>query len=200
MFVKRLFDLFISLGFIVFLIPMYLLISFIILLTIGRPILFIQSRVGLNAKIFKLYKFRTMNNNKDEYDPKISDESRLTKFGKFLRKTSLDELPNFFNVLKGDMSLVGPRPLLVDYLDRYSLEQARRHEVRPGITGWAQINGRNSISWEHKFEFDLWYVLHRSNILDIKILLLTIKRVLMRKDISQNNHATMEEFHKSNEN
>lgn len=159
-----------------------------------KPRLFTQERLGLNQIPFQLYKFRTMNNACNNAGNLLPDEDRITKIGKFLRKTSLDELPELFNVLKGDMSLVGPRPLLMEYLPLYSKEQARRHEVRPGITGWAQVNGRNELSWEKKFEMDVWYVDNISFILDIKILWLTFWKVLKREGISQKGHATAEKF------
>lgn len=159
----------------------------------GKP-LFVQSRPGKNERVFKLIKFKTMT---DERDPKgnfLPDEDRLTSIGRLVRKTSMDELPQLFNVLKGDMSLVGPRPLLVAYLQRYNSEQRRRHEVMPGITGWAQVNGRNAISWEQKFEFDVWYVNHQSFWLDLKILLMTVVKVFKREGINQRGQATMQPF------
>ena len=158
------------------------------------PILFRQSRTGLNGKIFNIYKFRTMTNECDKDGILLPDEARLTKFGKFLRSTSLDELPSLWNVLKSDMSLVGPRPLLLEYLPLYSTQQARRHEVKPGITGWAQVNGRNAISWDEKFDLDVWYVDNQSIWLDIKILYMTIKKVILRDGISAKNNATMPPF------
>jgi len=157
-------------------------------------VMFQQMRPELNGQPFCMYKFRTMSNKQDEQGNLLPDEQRLTSLGKFLRKTSLDELPELFNVLKGDMSLVGPRPLLMQYLERYTLEQARRHEVKPGITGWAQINGRNAISWEEKFALDIWYVDNRSFWLDIKILAVTIGKVFQREGISARGEATMPEF------
>jgi len=160
----------------------------------GRPVLFKQMRPGLNAKPFYMYKFRTMTNEKDEQGNPLSDEQRLTRLGRFLRSTSLDELPELFNVLKGDMSLVGPRPLLMQYLARYTPEQARRHEVKPGITGWAQVNGRNAITWEEKFALDVWYVDNWSLWLDIKILAMTVVKVFKREGISAKGEATMPEF------
>jgi lipopolysaccharide/colanic/teichoic acid biosynthesis glycosyltransferase len=158
------------------------------------PVLFKQDRTGKNGKIFTLYKFRTMQELKDETGTPLPDEKRLTRIGKFLRRFSIDELPEFINVLKGDISLVGPRPLLLKYLDRYSPEQARRHEVKPGITGWAQVNGRNAITWEEKFKYDVWYIDNWSIWLDIKILFLTIWKVIKSEGISQEGQATMEEF------
>ncbi len=160
----------------------------------GRPIFFKQARPGLYGKPFVLYKFRTMLDLRDQTGKMLPDERRLTSFGRWLRSTSLDELPVLFNVLKGDMSLVGPRPLLMEYLDRYTTEQARRHEVKPGITGWAQINGRNAISWEEKFALDVWYVDNWSLLLDFRIIFLTILKVLKHEGISADGHVTMPEF------
>jgi len=157
-------------------------------------VLFKQARPGLYGKAFTIYKFRTMSGNHSESGNLLPDRERMTNLGIFLRATSLDELPELFNVLKGDMSLVGPRPLLMKYLDRYTPEQARRHEVRPGITGWAQVNGRNAISWEDKFKLDVWYVDHQSFILDLQILFMTIWKILKREGITQPGQATMEEF------
>jgi len=160
----------------------------------GRPILFRQVRPGYQGQPFTLYKFRTMTDARDAAGRLLSDEQRLTRFGRFLRATSLDELPELFNVLRGEMSLVGPRPLLMQYLERYTPEQARRHEVYPGITGWAQVNGRNALTWEDKFRLDVWYVDHWSLALDVKILLITLWKVLRREGISQPGHVTAEEF------
>jgi undecaprenyl phosphate N,N'-diacetylbacillosamine 1-phosphate transferase len=160
----------------------------------ASPILFKQQRPGLNEKIFGIYKFRTMTNEKDEDGELLSDEQRLLGVGKFIRSTSLDELPQLFNVLKGEMSFVGPRPLLIEYLDRYNDKQKRRHNVKPGITGWAAVNGRNAISWEQKFEYDVWYVDNQSFCLDIKILWMTFLKVVKRSDISSDSSATMEKF------
>ncbi|MCY7382164.1 MAG: sugar transferase [Microcoleus sp. CAN_BIN18] len=174
--------------------PFILLVATAIYLRMGSPIIFTQPRPGKNGEIFTFYKFRTMTNDRDVEGNLLPDEQRLTTIGQILRRTSLDELPQLWNVLKGDMSFVGPRPLLVSYLDRYSPEQARRHEVLPGITGWAQINGRNSISWEEKFKLDVWYVDRWSLLFDLKILFLTIFKVLKREGISQEGYATMEEF------
>ena len=165
-----------------------------IVMASGFPVFFKQIRPGKDNEPFTLYKFRTMNDIKDDKNRTLPDSERLTKTGKFLRKTSLDELPELFNVLKGDMSLVGPRPLLTQYLGRYTPEQARRHEVKPGITGWAQVNGRNSLTWEEKFKLDVWYVDHMSFSLDMKILSMTLIKVLKREGISAPGHATMEEF------
>jgi len=191
---KTMFDFFLSLIGFAFLFPILCLLSLILLFTIGTPILFKQKRPGLYGKSFNFYKFRTMTNRKDKNGNILPDEDRLTSFGEFLRKTSFDELPSLWNVFKGDMSIVGPRPLLMEYLPLYTREQARRHEVKPGITGWAQINGRNAISWKEKFELDVWYVNNQSFWLDFKIILLTIFKVLKQKDINQSNHATMSKF------
>lgn len=174
--------------------PVLAVVAIAIWLDMGRPILFRQIRPGLNGQAFSMVKFRTMSNKRDSQGNLLPDEQRLTPLGKFLRKTSLDELPELFNVIKGDMSLVGPRPLLMQYLERYTPEQARRHEVRPGITGWAQINGRNAISWEEKFALDVWYVDNCSLWLDIKILAITIWKVFRREGISAEGEATMPEF------
>lgn len=174
--------------------PIMLIIAGSIRLALGKGIFFRQLRPGLNGKPFTILKFRTMNNRRDVNGALLSDHERLTPIGKILRSTSLDELPELFNVLKGEMSLVGPRPLLMQYLDRYSPEQRRRHEVKPGITGWAQINGRNAITWEDKFKLDVWYVDHRSLGLDVKIIASTLSRVFSREGISHPGHATMEEF------
>lgn len=174
--------------------PFLVLMGLIISITMGNPIIFSQQRPGLHEKPFRIYKFRTMTDARDSSGNWLPDELRLTSFGKWLRKFSIDELPQLFNVLQGDLSLVGPRPLLMDYLPLYSSEQARRHNVKPGITGWAQVNGRNSISWEEKFQLDVWYVDHQSFWLDIKILWLTVLKVLNREGISQAGQATMEGF------
>lgn len=191
---KRLLD-FLGAGVgIVLLFPVFLVLSLIVRHKHGSPILFSQVRPGMNGKPFEMIKFRTMTDERDSYGQLLPDSERLTKFGQFLRSTSLDELPELWNVLKGDMSLVGPRPLLMEYLPIYSERQARRHEVRPGITGWAQINGRNALSWEEKFELDVWYVENRTQLLDIKILLLTLWKVIQREDISQDGEATMSKF------
>lgn len=194
---KRVFDLFLVLLSLPLILPIILLLSLLVLTLLNFPILFKQSRPGLNAKIFIIYKFRTMTNERDKDGILLPEEIRLTKFGKFLRAASLDELPSLWNVLKGEMSLVGPRPLLVQYLTRYSIKQARRHEVKPGITGWAQVNGRNAISWDEKFDLDVWYVDNQSIWLDIKILCLTIKKVIVRDGISAQGDATMPPFKRS---
>ncbi len=161
---------------------------------LGAPVFFTQERPGLNGKPFRMIKFRTMTDAKDTDGELLPDEVRLTKFGQLIRSTSLDELPELWNVLKGEMSLVGPRPLLMEYLPLYSAEQARRHEMRPGITGWAQVNGRNAISWEERFKLDVWYVDHQSFLLDCKIVLLTIQKVFVREGISAQGEATMPKF------
>ena len=161
---------------------------------LGSPVIFKQQRPGLNGKIFTMYKFRSMTDAKDKDGKLLSDAERLPRFGKLLRATSLDEIPEFINVLKGDMSLIGPRPLLVEYLERYNDEQKRRHEVRPGITGWAQVNGRNAISWEEKFKYDVEYVDKLNFLLDMKIVFLTIKKIVVKEGISQEGNATMEKF------
>lgn len=193
-FIKRIFEFTIALLALFMLLPIFLTISILVLLKMGTPIFFIQSRPGLNGKTFKMYKFRTMTNKCDKNGKLLEDKDRLSNFGSFLRSTSLDELPTLWNVLCGNMSLVGPRPLLIEYLPLYSKNQARRHDVRPGITGWAQVNGRNAISWNEKFELDTWYVENQSFVLDMKIILLTLKKVIKRDGISHNNHVTMEKF------
>lgn len=174
--------------------PILLIVAIAIVIRMGSPIFFTQPRPGKDSHIFTFYKFRTMTNDCDADGNLLPDAQRLTTLGQFLRKTSLDELPQLFNVLKGDMSLVGPRPLLVRYLDRYTPQQARRHQVKPGITGWVQVNGRNSLSWEEKFQLDVWYVDHWSLWLDLKILFLTIIKVVLRDGINQEGYATMSEF------
>ena len=195
---KRLFDFIVALSAFVMLLPIIIIVGILIRTKLGSPILFTQDRPGLNGKVFKMMKFRTMLDGKDKHGNLLPDDERMTPFGAFLRSTSLDELPGLFNVLKGDMSLVGPRPLLVQYLPLYSNEQARRHNVRPGITGWAQVNGRNAISWEQKFKLDVWYVDNQSLLLDFKILLLTVKKVFVREGISADGHVTIEPFKGSN--
>jgi sugar transferase EpsL len=191
---KRLFDLALTLPALMLLALILGGIGLLVRAKLGTPIFFRQRRPGLNGQPFTLLKFRTMTNARDAQGNLLSDSERLTHFGRFLRSTSLDELPELFNVLKGEMSLVGPRPLLMQYLDRYTPEQMRRHEVKPGITGWAQINGRNAITWEQKFALDVWYVDHESLWLDLKIIAMTILKILKREGISQPGHATMEEF------
>ena len=191
---KRLFDFFISLLLIVIFCWLIIIVAFFVRVKLGKPVVFTQPRPGKNGKVFNVYKFRSMTDERDEQGDLLPDEIRLTKFGQLLRKLSLDELPQLFNVLKGDMSFVGPRPLLVEYLPLYNERQSRRHEVRPGITGWAQVNGRNAISWEQKFEYDVWYVENQSLLLDFKILLLTVKKVFIREGISAEGQATIEKF------
>lgn len=192
--IKRLFDLVAAvLALLVFSVPLAVLV-WLIKKNLGSPVLFTQERPGLNGQTFQLVKFRSMTDARDEHGHLLPDEVRLTSFGKKLRSSSLDELPELWNVIKGEMSLVGPRPLLVEYLPLYSPEQARRHEVRPGITGWAQVNGRNAISWEDKFKLDVWYVDNQSLWLDIKILWLTVKKVLLRDGISAAGDVTMPRF------
>ena len=183
-FLKRFLDIIISLIFILCFWWLYLIIAILVRMKLGSPVLFKQDRPGLNEKIFKMYKFRTMTDEKDKNGTLLSDAERLTKFGKFLRSTSLDEIPEFFNILRGDMSLIGPRPLLVEYLNYYTNDEKKRPNVRPGISGWDQVNGRNSLSWEEKFKYDIEYVEKLSFLFDFKIVLLTIKKVLKREDIS----------------
>lgn len=191
---KRVFDIIISLLALIFLWPIMLITAVFIHFKLGSPVLFKQVRPGLYGKPFKMLKFRSMLDATDIGGNLLPDVERLTRFGRILRSTSLDELPGLFNVLIGDMSLIGPRPLLMEYLPLYSAEQARRHEVRPGITGWAQVNGRNAISWEDKFKLDVWYVDNRSIWLDLKILFLTVKKVFVREGISADGEATMSKF------
>ncbi len=193
-FFKRFLDIVYSLGFILCFWWLYIIVAILVKKKLGSPVLFKQQRPGLNGKIFTMYKFRSMTDTKDKDGKLLSDEERLPRFGQLLRATSLDEIPEFFNILKGDMSLVGPRPLLVQYLERYNERQARRHEVRPGVTGWAQVNGRNTISWEQKFEYDVEYVERCSFLLDMKIIFMTIKKIFIREGISQEGNVTMEEF------
>lgn len=190
---KRFFDFLVAFIGLILLSPLILVVYLLVLIKLGRPVLFVQTRPGLNGRPFNIYKFRTMLNVVDN-NSGLSDEDRLLSFGKTLRKYSLDELPQLFNVIKGDLSLVGPRPLLMEYLPLYSSEQARRHLVRPGITGWAQVNGRNAISWDEKFKLDVWYVDHRSFMLDLKILFLTFKKVFLSEGISAKGEATMPKF------
>ena len=191
---KRFFDVVLSFSALVLLAPVIVIVAWQIRRKLGSPVLFRQIRPGLDGKPFEMVKFRTMRDAVDSHGNPLPDAERMTSFGNFLRSSSLDELPELWNVLKGDMSLVGPRPLLMEYLPLYSEEQARRHEVRPGVTGWAQINGRNAISWEDKFKLDVWYVDNRSLWLDIKILWLTVKKVLVRDGISAEGEATMSKF------
>ena len=191
---KRLMDLCVAIILLVILAPVILLVSFLILIIDGRPIIFRQMRPGYLGRPFLIYKFRTMKDLKDKNGNFLPDENRLTSLGKILRRTSLDELPELWNVIRGEMSLVGPRALLMEYLMRYTPEQARRHEAKPGITGWAQINGRNAISWEEKFKLDVWYVDNLSFWLDLKILIMTIIKVIIIEGIAARGHATMPEF------
>jgi lipopolysaccharide/colanic/teichoic acid biosynthesis glycosyltransferase len=192
--IKRLADLIFSVLAFVILLPFFLVVLLLLLVSNNGHPFFVQPRPGRNEKIFMVIKFRTMTNERDGNGKLLSDAQRLTKIGRFIRSTSLDELPQLLNVFRGDMSLVGPRPLLVKYLDRYTPRQARRHEVRPGITGWAQVNGRNTITWEQKFEYDVYYVENISFGLDMKILLMTILKVIRREGISSGNSVSMEEF------
>ena len=191
---KRLFDIILSLLLLILFLPLFFFISVFIYLTMGKPIFFKQNRPGLNKKAFTIYKFRTMTNKKDSQGNLLPDEERLYGVGKFIRSASLDEIPQLFNVLNGNMSFVGPRPLLLEYLPLYTQEQNKRHNVRPGITGWAQVNGRNTISWEEKFELDVWYVENQSLLLDLKILFMTFMKVINRSDISSSSSVTMEKF------
>ena len=192
--IKRLFDIALTIAALILLAPLLAVIAMISIFYLGSPVLFRQQRPGRLGKPFLLYKFRTMTNTKDVTGALLTDAERLTGYGRFLRATSLDEFPELFNVIKGDMSLVGPRPLLMDYLSLYTVEQMRRHEVKPGITGWAQVNGRNAITWEEKFKLDVWYVDNQSFLLDLKIIFMTIGKILKREGISQLGQATMEEF------
>jgi len=191
---KRVFDLFISLVVLIFLSPVLLIIGLLVAVNLGRPVIFTQIRPGMHGKPFKIFKFRTMTNEKDEHGELLPNEKRRTSFGSFLRSTSLDELPELINVLKGDMSLVGPRPLLMDYLPYFSKEQDRRHNVKPGITGWAQVNGRNAINWEKKLKLDAWYVDNQSFLLDLKILILTVYKVFRRDGINHEGDTFMPRF------
>ena len=191
---KRLFDIVLSFLGLVVLSPVRLVVYFLVKKRLGSPVFFKQLRPGLQGKPFEMIKFRTMLDAVDSSGNPLPDNLRMTKFGSFLRSSSLDELPGLWNVLKGDMSLVGPRPLLMEYLPLYTPEQYRRHDVRPGITGWAQVNGRNSLSWEDKFKLDTWYVDNRTMLLDIKILFLTVKKVIVRDGISADGEATMSRF------
>lgn len=192
--IKRIIDIFCSLIVLLLFWWLYIIVALLVRAKLGSPILFKQPRPGKNEKIFDMYKFRTMTDERNKNGELLSDERRLTEFGKTLRATSLDELPEIFNILKGDMSLIGPRPLLVKYLPRYNEEQRHRHDVKPGLTGYAQVHGRNSVSWEEKFKMDVWYVNHISLGTDIKIILDTVKTVVKREGISSTSSATMEEF------
>jgi sugar transferase EpsL len=197
--VKRLLDLILSSIMLILFAPVLLLTALLVAANMGRPVIFRQTRPGYKGKPFTIYKFRTMRDALDSAGKSLPDEQRLTPLGKFLRSSSLDELPELLNVLEGSMSLVGPRPLRMDYLTRYNAEQARRHDVLPGITGWAQINGRNAISWEEKFRLDVWYVDNQSVWLDFKIMVLTFLKVFRRDGISAKGHATMPDFMGSEE-
>lgn len=197
-FIKRAIDVLASSIGLLLLSPILVIVAILVRIKLGAPILFTQNRVGKDGKIFKMIKFRTMLDSTDKWGEPLPDEERLTSFGKLLRSTSLDELPELINVLKGDMSLVGPRPLLIEYTNLYSEEQFRRHDVRPGITGWAQVNGRNTLAWNERFKMDVYYVDKQNLLLDVKILFLTIAKVLKRDGISQEGHATMEKFNGNN--
>ncbi|WP_213280412.1 sugar transferase [Chryseobacterium indologenes] len=193
-YLKRIFDFVVSLIGITFLLPIFLIVMIGLFISNNGKPFFFQQRPGRNGKIFKIIKFKTMNDKKDSNGTLLSDAERLTAIGSFVRKTSLDEIPQLINVLKGDMSLIGPRPLLVQYLPLYNQHQARRHDVRPGITGWAQVNGRNAISWNQKFDYDVWYVENISLMLDVKIFFLTAKKVFIREGVSADGHVTIEPF------
>ena len=193
-YIKRILDFILSLLGLIILSPVFLIVAILVRIKLGSPVIFKQKRPGKDEKIFTLYKFRTMIDAKDEQGNLLPDDIRLTKFGKMLRSTSLDELPELWNIVKGDMAIVGPRPLLVSYLPLYNDKQKHRHDVRPGFTGYAQVNGRNSITWEEKFDLDIYYINHITFLLDIKIILKTIKVVLIREGISSDTSATMEEF------
>ena len=192
--IKRLFDIIATSATILILSPVIITAALIVRLKMGVPVFFKQKRPGLHGKPFIIYKFRTMTDKKDHDGKVLPDEMRLTPLGKFLRRFSIDELPQLFNVIRGDLSLVGPRPLLMEYLPLYTPESARRHDVKPGITGWAQVNGRNALSWDERFRLDVWYVYNRSFMLDLKILWLTFIKVFRKEGINQNGHATMEKF------
>ncbi|NQT27623.1 sugar transferase [candidate division KSB1 bacterium] len=192
--INRFLDIIIAVAVMIIFAPLLIIIAILLWQKIGFPVIFKHSRTGHFEKMFTIYKFRTMIQKMDTKGVLLPDQDRLTKLGRFLRSTSFDELPSLWNVLKGDMSIVGPRPLLPEYFSLYTKEQNRRHEVKPGITGWAQVNGRNAVSWEQKFKLDVWYVDHQSFCLDLKILFLTIFKVFKREGISQNGHATMEKF------
>lgn len=191
---KRVIDVVVAFLMLLFLSPVLLLVAWLVRKKLGSPVLFRQMRTGINGTSFEIFKFRTMLDANDQYGTPLPDAQRMTKFGAFLRSSSLDELPGLWNVLKGDMSLVGPRPLLPEYLPLYSEAERRRHEVRPGVTGWAQVNGRNSLSWKNKFKLDVWYVDNRTLWLDIKILLLTVKKVVVREGIGAEGEVTMSKF------
>ena len=193
-YIKRLLDVVLSGMALIVLSPVLLITALLVRTKLGSPVVFCQERPGKNEQIFKLYKFRTMTDERDEHGQLLPDEVRLTKFGRLLRSTSLDELPELWNIFRGDMSIVGPRPLLVKYLPLYNESQKHRHDVTPGLTGWAQVNGRNAISWEEKFELDIWYTKHISLALDVKIVFMTVMKVFRREGISSDSAVTMEEF------
>jgi undecaprenyl phosphate N,N'-diacetylbacillosamine 1-phosphate transferase len=197
-FFKPLTDKFAALVILIIASPVLLIVILLLAVANKGKVWFLQPRPGRNGKVFKVIKFKTMTDDRDAAGNLLPDQLRLTSIGKFVRSTSLDELPQLINVLKGDMSIVGPRPLLVEYLPLYNDEQSKRHLVRPGITGWAQVNGRNAISWRQKFEYDIWYVEHQSFLLDLKILFLTIKKVFIAEGVSSDTHATMEKFRGNN--
>ncbi len=196
---KRSLDVAVSVFLLLILGPLMLLLALLVYIRLGSPVLYRQTRPGLHGKPFLMYKFRTMTDDRNDAGSLLPDEERLTSFGRILRRYSLDELPEMIKVLRGEMSIVGPRPLLMEYLGRYTMEQMRRHDVRPGLTGWAQVNGRNAISWEEKFELDIWYVDRQSLRLDVKIIFMTLMKVLKGEGISQQGHATMEYFMGSRE-
>lgn len=191
---KRTFDLIVSIAVLVIILPLMVILAFIIVWKMGRPVLFKQKRPGLYGRPFMLYKFRTMTDKKDDYGKLMSDSERLTPFGIFMRSLSLDELPQLINVIKGDISLVGPRPLLMDYLTLYNETQKKRHTVKPGITGWAQVNGRNTITWEEKFEMDVWYAENRTFLTDMRIIFMTTKKVMQREGITEEGESTAAAF------
>jgi len=193
-FFKILFDITVALIAVIVLSPIFILLILLLLIFNGGNVFFFQSRPGLNGKIFKVIKFKTMNDKRDKHGELLPDADRLTPLGKFIRKTSLDEIPQLLNIIKGDMSLVGPRPLLVEYLPLYNDTQKKRHDVRPGITGWAQVNGRNAISWLQKFDYDVWYIENMSLMLDIKILFLTVGKIFKSEGINSSTSVTMEKF------
>ena len=193
-FIKRVVDIFLSIIFIVLFWWLYVIIAILVRIKLGSPVIFKQKRPGLNEKVFTMYKFRTMTDKKDINGNLLPDKDRLTKFGKFLRSTSLDEIPELLNVIRGEMSLVGPRPLLVEYLKKYSKEERKRHEVRPGITGWAQVNGRNNTTWDDRFKNDIYYVENISFLLDLKIIIETFLKVIKKSDINQNEDVPMKNF------
>ncbi|MDI3323034.1 sugar transferase [Pontibacterium granulatum] len=193
-FLKRVFDLIVAISAAVLLLPVAVMVALFVFCFMGKPIFFTQIRPGIHGKPFKIYKFKTMKDASSDGLVHQSDAERMTRFGRVLRSTSLDEIPQLWNVIRGDMSLVGPRPLLMDYLPLYNDRQMTRHNVKPGITGWAQVNGRNNLSWQEKFEFDIWYVKNQSFCLDLKILWLTVKKVLKRQDVNSKGHATSVRF------